>query len=433
MFTKCIQIIRCFLVTLIVLLTACAPQVVSTPNSTSPATSKELPTAIATTGAPINITPTPILPMNVDDAHMARLRLANFVQGFPEGDGTDMYVDGQIPLLGSRQLPLARVPNDFISGFLYVTPGVHHVAIVPAGKDLSSAMIALDVTLEPGHRYTVAAMGNKEDPSFIPLVIDETAALAKARTSPDQNIMILVNNVAGAKTFDFLEDGVGPKGVPYGGYVAAPIKTGYVDHLVALANATADLNDNPGNFDELPGIDFIHANRGSFPGAIDQTIFVVDSSYMSDLNVIELLGQISAANVAWDPGHKLSFQTFLSALEKTDLPKILSSGTYMILAPTDEAFQSMSAELLNSLMGDPKTLENYLRNYIVQGYYPYGGISGKVLGQTDATLTSLAGTEVKIEGDTTINGVSMPFSPSITILNGTRIMPVTKLFVMPQQ
>ncbi len=48
----------------------------------------------------------------------------------------------------------------------------------------------------------------------------ETAAVVNTRTSPSQNIMILVNNLDGADTIDFDEDGVGPKGVVYGEFEA---------------------------------------------------------------------------------------------------------------------------------------------------------------------------------------------------------------------
>src|SRR6266498_3069929 len=415
MFTKNRLIERILLLLICVALTACAPQIASPAMTPLPAT--------ATSPSAVNTT---IVPMVVNDATMSRLRLANLVLG---SASTDMYVDRKIALLGNRQSELTKVPIGFISGFLYMEPGTHSVAIVPAGKDLSAAMIALDVTLEAGHRYTVAALGKKDDANFTPLVIDETAALAKARTSPDQDIMTLINNVAGADTFDFLEDGVGPKNVPYGGFVTAPIKSGHVDHLVVLANGNTDLQDNPGNFDELPGVDFIHANVGSFPGVFDQSIFNYDSSALSELSVTGLLKEITTVSPVWDQGKKLSFNTFLSALDKASLSDTISSGTYLIFAPTDQAFEAMPAGKLDALMADPETLANYLRNYIVEGYYPYGGLSGAVLGNYDATVTNQLGTELKINGDISINGIYMGSLPSLTVVNGTRIIPVTQLLL----
>src|SRR5689334_2244751 len=133
MFTKNRLIKRILLLIICVVLTACAPQIGSPAITPLPATATPLSAVITT-----------IVPMVVSDATMSRLRLANLVS---DSASTDMYVDGKIALLGNRQSELTKVPVGFISGFLYVEPGKHNVAIVPAGKDLSSAMIALDVTL----------------------------------------------------------------------------------------------------------------------------------------------------------------------------------------------------------------------------------------------------------------------------------------------
>lgn len=340
-----------------------------------------------------------------------------------------MYVDGQIALLGNRQSELTRVPVGFISGFLYVEPGVHSVAIVPTGKDIGSAIIALDVPLEVGHRYTVAAMGHKEDASFKPLVIDETQAVAGARTSPNQLIMILANNIVGANTLDFLEDGNGPKDVPYGGFVASPIKAGHVDRLLNVVNGDQAIEEFT-NFDEPSGIDFLHILNGSFPGAMDSTIFSNAGPYMSDLTMIELLKQMSDSNIPWGDD-KLSFNTFLELINKAGLEKTLSSGTYLIFAPTDQTFEALPAGQLDALRSDPESLATYFRNYIVEGYYPYGGLSGATLGNYDATVTTLQGMELKLAGDLSINGGYVGTFPSFTVVNGTRIIPVTKLWVSP--
>ena len=401
--------------------TACAPQMAVTP------TALPFPT-LRTSPAINNQASTPV--MVVDDVTLSRLRLANLVYG---SDATDMYVDGQIAVLGDHQRQLTNVPVGFISGFLYVAPGKHSMAVVPTGSGIESAMIAIDLTLEAGHRYTVGVMGQKDDPTFKPLIIDETAVLAKARTAPEQNIMIAVNNIAGADTFDFLEDGIGPKAVPYGGFVAAPIKTGHVDHLVVLVNGD-DIHDNPGNFDEMPGIDFIHPNLGHFPGSVDTTIFTsYDSSFMSDLDTVNFLRRISDYKPTWDEGQKLSFDKFLTALDKAGLTSMLSSGTYMIFAPTDQAFEALPPGQFDALMANPDALADFLRYHIVKGYYPYGGLSGAFLGQPDITVTNMDGKNLKINGDICINELCMPFLPSITVTNGTRITPVSKLLMQPLQ
>jgi hypothetical protein len=243
-------------------------------------------------------TPVSISLEDIDDATMSRIRLVNLVAG---SSATDMYVDGQIGLLGSRQSELAQMRPGLYTGYLYFEPGVHQVAVVPSGEGLEAAMIATDVTLEPGHRYTVAVMGQKEDTQFTPLVIDETEAIANARTSPEQNIMILINNVAGAETIDFENDGIGQE-VPYGGFVAAPIKEGLVDKMVTSINGTEF--DSMSNTGEFPGVDFIHAFVGSYS---DGTTNNTDGPFHSDLTAQEWLKQFT--------GGDFSFNTFLTAME----------------------------------------------------------------------------------------------------------------------
>ena len=358
------------------------------------------------------------------DATMARLRLANWVYG---SGATDMYVDGQIAFLGSNQRELANVSLGFLTGFLYLDPGLHQVAVVPTGKGLDEAMIALEVTLEVGHRYTVGVMGQKEDAHFSPLVVDETVVLAEVGNPSEQNIMIYVNNVAGADTVDFLEDGVGPSKVPYGGFVAAPIQSGHVDELVVTINGKTA--DRMGNFDELPSSSLLLANGGHFPDG--PTKGYESGGSCSDLTAREMLQQFSEISVVWNEGARLSFTTFLAAVEQAGLSDLLTTGTYLIFAPTDAAFEAMPEEQLAALMAAPDALADFLRYHIVEGYYPPGSLSGRIFGVADGTVTNLQGADLKLEGDLSINGIRMPGLPNMTVVDGTRIVPITKVLVAP--
>lgn len=355
-------------------------------------------------------------PVTIDatDATHARLRLANWVHGTT---ATDMYVDGQIALLGSNQHPLSRIKVGFMTGFLYLEPGKHSVAVVPAGKGLDEAMIAVDVDLEAGHRYTVGVMGQKEDDHFSAQVIDETAILAKAGNPDVQNMMIYVNNTAGDDNVNFLEDGVGPSHVPLGGIVAAPLKSGHVDHLVVTVDGkqVAEMR----NIYELPSGGFIHAQASNSDP--------YDSDNWSELNAHDALKQFDDVHVVMNDGFELKFDTFLAAVQKAGLSDLLTSGTYLIFAPTDAAFAAMPKEQLDALMADPKALADFVRYHIVQGYYPPGSLSGTMMGVADSTVTNLQGADLKLSGDLTINGINLPGLPSLNLVNGTRIIPVTKV------
>lgn len=371
-------------------------------------------TAAPSVSAALAVTATTPISLTTTDATQARLRLANWV--FRTG-GTDMYVDGQIALLGSNQHPLVHVPAGFMAGYLYLEPGRHNVAVVPTGKGMDEAMIALDVDLEAGHRYTVGVMGQKDDGHFSPLVVDETSALAKISNAEAKNIMIYVNNEAGADSVDFLEDGVGPTKVPFGGFVAAPIKSGHVDQLVVTIDGTLD--DKMQNFYEMPSGAFIHAPPGHGNS--------YDSDNWSDLNARNILKQFSDVQVIWNEGAQLKFDTFLAAMDKAGLNDLLTSGTYLIFAPTDGAFAAMPKDQLDKLMADPKALADFLRYHIVQGYYPPGSLSGSMYGVANSTVTNLQGEELKLMGNLTVNGTGMSGQPSINVADGTTIVPVTKV------
>jgi TRAP-type C4-dicarboxylate transport system substrate-binding protein len=382
------------------------------------------PSPLAAACAPVTAAPTAAatspVTLTMTDATMARLRLANWVYGTT---ATDMYIDAQGALLGSNQHPLTHVPVGFLTGFLYLEPGRHSVAVVPTGKGLNAAMIALDVDLEAGHRYTVGVMGQKEDDHFSPLVIDETAALAKAGDPSIQNMMIYVNNVAGRDTVDFLEDGVGPTNVPYEGFVAAPIKSGHVDHLVITANGGERVPDNPGDFYELPSGGFINANAGHYPSGPSE---VYGGDPWSDLNAHDMLKQFSDVHVVWEDG-VLSFNTFLAAVEKAGLNDLLTSGSYLIFAPTDAAFAAMPKEQLDALMADPTALADFVRYHIVQGYYPPGTLSRTMMAVADSTVTNLQGADLKLAGNLSVNDINMPGLPSLNVVDGTRVIPVTQV------
>ncbi len=362
-----------------------------------------------------------------DDATMARLRAINLVQ---ESEAVDIYVDGDIALLGSPSRELSNVPVGWVTGFQYLKPGNHSVAVVPTGERVDEAMISEDVTLRAGHRYTVAVMGQKEDASFTPLVIDETAAVKEVRTSPEQTLMLLINNHADLETFSFIEDGTGPKNVPYGGFAAAPIKAGQVDKLV-ISGRTKEGEvtlAEEGGFYELPGVDIIIANLGSPPDSPELGILLTEGRFDSDLNPLELLKQSSEVGVVWNEGQELSFNTFLSAVETAGLSDMLTTGTHLIFAPTDEAFEVLPDGQLEALLADAEGLADFLRYHIVEGYYPVGSLSDATYSFNDATVTNMQGIELSLIGDA-VNDINVSNVPSPTVANGTRVYPVTSVLM----
>jgi hypothetical protein len=58
-------------------------------------------------------------------------------------------------------------------------------------------------------------------------------------------------------------------------------------------------------------------------------------------------------------------------------------------------------------------------------------LSSRIFGVADSTVTNLQGAALKIEGDLSINGIYLPGLPNMTVVNGTRIVPITKVLVPP--
>jgi hypothetical protein len=122
-----------------------------------------------------------------DDATMARLRVAYIVIN---GPNVDVLINGEIAMNPGQ--PQANIPCCQVTGYVYLTPGTYSVAVVPTGQAIEEAILGpLDVAVDAGHRYTIATIGQLEDTSRTPLIIDETVVVQEVRTSPEQSIMIL--------------------------------------------------------------------------------------------------------------------------------------------------------------------------------------------------------------------------------------------------
>src|SRR5689334_19936584 len=105
-----------------------------------------------------------------NDATQARLRVSQCVYG---GPAVDVYVNGQVAVNGG--VPLTNLtPLDW-PGYLYLAPGTYSVALVPTGETLDHAFLGpLNVPVVAGHRYSLAALGQADEASHPPLLVDET-------------------------------------------------------------------------------------------------------------------------------------------------------------------------------------------------------------------------------------------------------------------
>lgn len=304
---------------------------------------------------------------STDDATMARFRVAYIVFG---GPNVDVLIDGEIAKVGPwEQTDLSCCG---VTGYTYLTPGTHSVEVVPTGKGVEDALLTADVELEADHRYTLATMGQIEDKSLTPLVIDETTAVREARTDPSQEIIILVNNLKGAETFSFTVNGKGIDDVPYGGFAAAPNPMSAAGDFEFSANGGKDIleAEQDQTYPVTPGIDFMHLRFGHFPGTWGEDHSDIQGMPVTELNALEFLRGSTSLDVQQNLTTP-SYNTFLEAVEKAGLADMLETNNpYWLLLPTDEAFATFPQERLDAVMADPEALADLVRNHIAEGYFP---------------------------------------------------------------
>lgn len=367
----------------------------------------------------------PVVPVTPNDATEARLRLAPLVFGGPH---MDLFVNGTVAVNGGQEQ--VNIPDGYITAYLFLMPGTYSVAVAPTGTGLANAILGpLDVTLVAGHRYTLAMLGQATDKQFTSLVIDETEVLQKARTSADQNILFVVNNLVGAKTIDFAEDGIGPQGVMFGEFDAAPIPVGRHNNLTITANGDPKASIDGGLYDrdgELPSSDSMIGLMGNFTGIIGNSFDVAESAPTSELNMIEFLQGFNEVDFESN-GKAVTFNTFLSTIKTAGLTDLFTSGKpLLVLVPTDAAFAALPKATLDALMADPKAMVDLVYNHVVEEYVPRGSLATTPGGYFDRTFTNMLGAQITIGFAYSVNGIDVGGMDSIFIANGTQVHPITK-------
>ena len=406
MFTRLLYL---FMIVAILMVTACSPQVADTPTaiskpaaaatsvSTATATAKPAATATAMSTATATATPAatatsvstatatampaataasvpsavamPVpysvnnvptqapgtafegLSNGLNNATQARIRTVLSVKGEPK---VDVYVNG-LPAFNGGFAQQGITVNGF-SGWLYVTPGTYSVALVPHGETLAQAIFApVNVKAEAGHRYTVAEVGQVIDKDVRPLVIDETALESEVGAKTTNNTVVEINNVKGAPAIDELMNGKpGVTNIPYGGVKAGICHDDNIDDVTIVTGHPEKVLQESTTICE-PGASFF------FPSNYDAPTGVGDggvSQGTSELNVVDFLAGFSAHPMS-DNDHPLKFDTLVTAIDKAGLrDKLANSAPYMLIAPTDAAFDALPKDQRDLLLNDPQALLN---------------------------------------------------------------------------
>ena len=107
-------------------------------------------------------------------------------------------------------------------------------------------------------------------------------------------------------------------------------------------------------------------------------------------------------NIIQTLGAEKNLKTFTGALEKSGMRDTLATGgPYTIFAPTDDAFNRVPANTLNTIMADQTRTTGLIRNHIVQGRYDIKDLAnmGYVTTLDGKTLQiTSAGTAFAVDG-----------------------------------
>ncbi|MBL8134446.1 MAG: DUF4397 domain-containing protein [Anaerolineae bacterium] len=133
----------------------------------------------------------------------AQLRVGHFVFDAP---AVNLYMNGEIAA-GADGTPTLYGSMTLPTQYLDLEAGTYSFAATAEAEPLESALVEAEaLTLEAGHRYLLAVMGNVSADDLHFALIDETAALAEADITLSA-VSIIVNNLAGVSTIDGLFDG----------------------------------------------------------------------------------------------------------------------------------------------------------------------------------------------------------------------------------
>jgi uncharacterized surface protein with fasciclin (FAS1) repeats len=414
------------LMTASILLSACAAAATAVPAPTQAPT--QLPTLMATIAAPNPTTSlsTPSsatgssfegLSSGLDNSKQARIRVAVSVNDAPV---MDVYING-VPATNGGVLQQNLNPGD-VSGFLYVAPGTYTVALVPHGGALAQALFEpVTVKAEAGHRYTVAQTGEQATKDVKPLVIDETTSETAIGAKADSSIIIELNNVKGAAGIDEQLDGKAmATNIPYGGETTflCPADNGQ-DQTIVTGHPETVLQ-GPSYILCEPGVSyFVFMDNATLT-----TMNGNGSQGTSELNALDLLAGFNSHHVI-DSSIPQTFNTFLAAIDKAGMHDLYnnSASPYLLLAPTDYAFDALPQAQKDALLNDPKALANLLKALTVDGYFPAGSLNGSA----DHTITNRLGQKIIISSDT-VNGCSCK-GPDYTVRNGVQVQIIDSMVV----
>ncbi len=404
--------------------------------TTIPTTTLTIPAALATaltafTEAPPTtptITPTAAPTIQTytnkpDDNTQALLRVSNCVY---HGPSLDVWINGKAVMNGG--IPMPKLPPFGFGGYVYLQPGDYQVAVAPDGAGLDKTFAGQqDVPLSAGHRYTAVVMGQADEASHNLLLIDETAAFQALGDSPSTSrYRILINNLQGAPAITYSESGQARiTDAPFNNFKAGILPVGlYTGWEYKASDAQGTIPDH--SFDDsyhTSGIDDMVCIGGKIPGSMDVDFNHLGSQANFNSTLTDYL------NAQTKVGSDQTYNTFTNFINISGLADELNNGgPYLIFAPRDDAILMTKAVTDAISNKDTKFAADFVKSYVVKGYYPMGSLIGP--SESGRTLINLLGKELIIDGESlvrdgfmnmTINGRDVGADNDVMLPGGTRV------------
>jgi uncharacterized surface protein with fasciclin (FAS1) repeats len=325
------------------------------------------------------------------------IRIANFS---PDAPPLQIYIDGQ-------PSDIQTVSSGEMSGWVEMPAGSYQLALVPDGSNLAEAVIPQQSYSLDAHQWqTIATIGSTADQTVTTEFVPE-------------NYAPLADGQARVTFFNALENGPAVNVVSnrvttlasdlaFGVGTTINVPTGTTDvSLVPMDAPQAPLLNLPITvFD--PNTFYFVAATGTTDAPQAQVFTVQESQVAQMIQESRLIPQ-----VLQDSGH---FTILLQAMETAGLTDTLSSGgPYTLFAPTDDAFNALPQDTLNSLLATPNQLKTVLLGYIVQGQFAGSDVAAMT------SLTTLAGTTLTVSADANgvyLNGTAQLMTTDIATGNG---------------
>jgi uncharacterized surface protein with fasciclin (FAS1) repeats len=297
--------------------------------------------------------------------------------------------------------------------------GSYQLALVPDGANLNDAVVAQQSYSLAAHQWqTIATIGSTADQTV-------TAEFVPENYAP------LADGQARVTFFNALENGP-------------------VVNVVAVNSATlaSDLAFGSGTTINVPAgtsdVSLVPMDAPQSPLLnLPDTVFDPDTFYfvaatgtadapqahvftVQEAQVAQMIQESRPmTEVLQDFGH---FTILLRALDTTVLTETLSTGgPYTLFAPTDEAFNALPQETLDTLMANPDQLRAALLGYVVQGQIAGSDVAAMT------SLTTLAGTTLTVSADA--NGVFLNGTAQLTttdIVTGNGVIHEINAVLLPQ-